>query len=275
MNAFWRRSALAAALSLVAAAGGLLVSGTAQAGKVSSGSVSFSGDSGDFITQGKAYSYSTGSGDGLSTSSTTNKAVQLSISGRNGDWWTIDFYAPSSQSRLSAGTYSGAHRAGFNGTGPGLELSGNGRGCNTLTGSFTVTKAVFGSGGYVQAFDATFEQHCEGGTAAAHGSVHISNPAQPKSASSSAPRSTRTSKPSTAARGSKPSSGGKPSSSSRAGAAPSATPGVPLKGPAFAAVTRNSVLSPLLVLGVVLLIWMALVSFGGAIVGVVMVVRRR
>lgn len=40
-------------------------------------------------------------------------------------------------------------------------------------------QAVFGPHGYVQEFDATFEQHCEGADAALRGEVHITNPAPP------------------------------------------------------------------------------------------------
>ncbi|GAB3067791.1 hypothetical protein [Micromonospora schwarzwaldensis] len=80
---------------------------------------------------------------------------------------------------LTPGTYENATRYPFNGAGPGLSLHGNGRGCNELTGTFTVLNAVFGPNGYVQTFDATFEQHGEGGTAAARGEAHIANPPAP------------------------------------------------------------------------------------------------
>ncbi|MFJ8585112.1 hypothetical protein ACIRD2_10695 [Streptomyces sp. NPDC093595] len=87
--------------------------------------------------------------------------------------------APSGTS-LAPGTYTGATRHPFNeGNQPGLSLGGNGRGCNTLTGSFTVSAVEFGPAGYVKKLDATFEQHCEGGTAAARGEVHIDNPPPP------------------------------------------------------------------------------------------------
>lgn len=87
--------------------------------------------------------------------------------------------APSGKS-LTPGTYTGATRYPFNeGTEPGLSLSGNGRGCNQLTGTFTVSAVEFGPQGYVKKLDATFVQHCEGGTAAARGEVHIENPAPP------------------------------------------------------------------------------------------------
>ena len=62
---------------------------------------------------------------------------------------------------------------------PGLNLFGNGRGCSTITGTFTVANAVYGPSGYVQTFDATFEQHCEGSAAAARGEIHIDNPPAP------------------------------------------------------------------------------------------------
>jgi hypothetical protein len=58
-------------------------------------------------------------------------------------------------------------------------VDGNGRGCNTLTGSFTISNVVFGPFGYVQTLDATFEQHCEGSEPALRGEVHIANPAPP------------------------------------------------------------------------------------------------
>src|SRR5262245_45733312 len=200
MKMLWRRRVLAAALSLTAAVGGLLVAGTAHAQTVATGSLSFSGNPGDYISQGKSYSYSTSKGDALDVSSSTGGTVRISVNAYNGDWWSLDFDAPGTPDRpvpgqsavLAPGTYTGAHRYPFNGNGPGLDLSGEGRGCNELTGSFTIIKAVFGSQGYVQAFDATFEQHCEGGNPAARGEVHISNAPPPSAA---APKHTATASP--------------------------------------------------------------------------------
>jgi hypothetical protein len=172
------RPFLAAALSLSTAVAGLLVAGPAQAQPVASGSLTFSGDPDDFISLGQSYSYSTDGGDVLSVSSADNSAVTIGVSGLNGDWWILDFDAPQSQT-LVPGTYSGATRYPFNDAGPGLSLVGNGRGCNEVTGEFTVINAVFGPNGYVQTFDATFEQHCEGGEPAARGEVHIANSLPP------------------------------------------------------------------------------------------------
>src|SRR5262245_7850150 len=61
MQVLWRR-ALAAVLSLTAAGGGLV---TAASPTVTTGSFSFVGESGDYISQGEAYSYSTSDGDSI------------------------------------------------------------------------------------------------------------------------------------------------------------------------------------------------------------------
>jgi hypothetical protein len=179
MKTAWRRPVLAAALSLVTVAGSLLLAGPAQAQTVDSGTLSFSGDPGDWVSGGQSYSYATANGDQMLVSSFANNVVNITVNGANGDWWYLDFQAPSGQTLTSGTTYLNATRYPFNDGGAGLSLVGNGRGCNTVTGSFTVTNAVFGINGYVQNFDATFEQHCEGFPEAARGEVHITNPPQP------------------------------------------------------------------------------------------------
>src|SRR5262249_22289295 len=137
-----------------------------------------SGDPGDYISGGQSYAYSIANGDGLSVSDSADSTVTISVNGANGDWWSLNIDAPTGQT-LVPGTYPNATRYPFNGTGPGLSLYGNGRGCKPVTGSFTITNGVFGRNGYVQPFDATFEQHCEGFAAAARGEVHIATPPPP------------------------------------------------------------------------------------------------
>ncbi|MFJ1749416.1 hypothetical protein ACIOJD_24690 [Streptomyces sp. NPDC088116] len=167
-------------LALSLATGTAALAGAAHAAPVESGSLSFSGDPGDYISGGQSYSYSTESRDGFNASaSTDNRVVSLSVDGANGDWWSLDLAAPSGKA-LTPGEYTGATRYPFNGSAqPGLSHSGNGRGCNTLTGSFSIQRAEFGPNGYIHTLDATYEQHCEGDTAALRGEVHISRPAPP------------------------------------------------------------------------------------------------
>jgi hypothetical protein len=166
-------SAALAITSLVAAV-------PASAQTVQTGTLSFTSDPGDYIGGGQSASYDSGAGDTLGvTGSTDDRAVHVSVDGANGDWWYLDIAAPQGQT-LTPGTYTGATRYPFQQPDePGLSFDGDGRGCNTLTGSFAVQQAVFGPNGYVQEFDATFEQHCEGSDAALRGEVHITNPAPP------------------------------------------------------------------------------------------------
>ncbi|MFB8120895.1 hypothetical protein ACFQ6U_22540 [Streptomyces sp. NPDC056465] len=171
---------LTLALSMATGTTGLLSGTQAHAQPVTDGSLAFSGDEGDWISGGESYAYSTDSQDTVSvTGSSDNRVVSVSVAGANGDWWYLDLAAPAGAT-LAPGTYDGATRYPFNEAAePGLDLSGNGRGCNTLTGTFTVTAVEFGPRGYVEELDASFEQHCEGGGSAARGEVHIDNPAPP------------------------------------------------------------------------------------------------
>ena len=175
-------SLLRRAVIAVVASAATLVSLSTPASALSdtTGSASFTGDPGDWITGGGSYKYSTEVGDRLTlVGSEANDYVRVGIDGANGDWWTVEFAAPRGQ-RLTAGTYTDARRYPFQpSTSPGLDYSGNGRGCNQLGGTFTIEAISFGPRGYVERLDATFEQHCEFGTAAARGEVHVSNPPPP------------------------------------------------------------------------------------------------
>jgi hypothetical protein len=177
MTVLKHRTVAATLLVCVATATGLAV-GTAgaQAAPAVSGSFTMTGEPGDYIAGDTTYSYDVAGGDQLNISSDeSHRGVSLSIDGKQGDWWSMDLVAPAGK-QLAVGTYQNANRAPFNGTGPGLDVSGNGRGCNTLTGSFRIADVAFGPHGYVERLDATFEQHCEGGAAALRGRVVIDNP---------------------------------------------------------------------------------------------------
>jgi len=77
---------------------------------------------------------------------------------------------------IQPGFYPDAQRAAFASPGhPGLDISFQNRGCNTLTGSFTVEKASF-VGSSILAFDASFVQHCEGGAPALFGTFSYAAP---------------------------------------------------------------------------------------------------
>jgi hypothetical protein len=178
------QSTLAAALAVTALT---VLAGGASASPsqlVESGALTMSSDSGDYIGQGLTYSYATPTNPFVATArSFQGENNRVSITAwtdvANADYWVLEFAAPPGRT-LAPGTYSDAVRVVSQGSGqPGLDVWGMGRGCNALSGSFTVSDATFGPYGYVQSFHAAFEQHCEGHAAALRGEVSVSNPPPP------------------------------------------------------------------------------------------------
>jgi hypothetical protein len=100
------------------------------------------------------------------------------IQGNYDHWWYVDLAATPGEP-LVEGSYTGALRYPFNDGAPGLSVSGDGRGCNTLTGQFDVNEISRASTGELLVFDVTFEQHCEGADPALFGRIRIENPPPP------------------------------------------------------------------------------------------------
>jgi hypothetical protein len=136
-------------------------------------------EAGDYIGQGQTYFY--GATDGtFAASKNFDNGVSVSFDNASHNW-SLDFAAPQSV-LLAPGTYLGATRFPFQSpTEPGLDVSGDGRGCNTLTGSFVIRLVSYGSGTTINAFWATFEQHCEGVVPALRGEIRYNVP--PRSSS--------------------------------------------------------------------------------------------
>jgi hypothetical protein len=90
--------------------------------------------------------------------------------------WTGRFGPMTRLDQLELGYYGDLERYGFNNPAKGgLDWSGDGRGCNTLTGWFIVDSVVY-TAQAVTAIDLRFEQHCEGAAAALHGAIHYVAP---------------------------------------------------------------------------------------------------
>ncbi len=98
-------------------------------------------------------------------------------------WWYVVFTTHRLDQNLLPGAYFDAQRATMEENGhPGLDVYGDGRGSNTVTGSFTVNAAEFDYAGaepQVASFSATFEHHYNGDPAAVFGSVNIGYHADP------------------------------------------------------------------------------------------------
>jgi hypothetical protein len=130
----------------------------------------YDGDPGDYIFSGTE-TITQGKWSATATSSNVHINVTPSDS-TQGLWW--DLYFDSSQLGMSLApqVYTMAERWPFESPGhPGLDVSGDGRGCNTVTGSFQIEDLQL-MNGTLMSFTATFEHHCEGGTPALRGCVH-------------------------------------------------------------------------------------------------------
>jgi hypothetical protein len=164
-----------AALAPLASADAAAGSEVGPTGTVANTSWVMRGEQGDYIVGPQTLRYD--ATDGM-TASGTAQGVHLTVPGPA---WTLDLVAPDSDVLETGRTYTGATRYPFQDASvPGLSLSGDGRGCNELTGQFTINEIAF-QGQDLSALSATFEQHCEGGKPAAYGSVawNASAPAAP------------------------------------------------------------------------------------------------
>ncbi|MEL7313160.1 MAG: hypothetical protein AAFN07_16705 [Pseudomonadota bacterium] len=136
----------------------LLVAGTAM----SEATIELVSEPGDSIGQGNTYSFDDTNTD-IRFFRNYDNGITVRIQSFPGEprfSWTIDFAAPF-EAELTVGPYEGATRFPFQDyENPGLAVSGNGRGCNRLTGSFDIFTVEYDEDGNVTALAATFEQFC-------------------------------------------------------------------------------------------------------------------
>ncbi|MHC5263439.1 hypothetical protein ACYSUO_36640 [Streptomyces sp. UC4497] len=169
---------LTTVLASAALLSGALAVGTAEAYDVESGSFSFSGDAGEYISGGQSYAYT----EGLTTQGYITNGVPTGVgvfvNGADGSSWALHLETPAGAVQpLAPGTYTDA-AANPDASRPRVELRGNGRDC-LAEGSFTVQDVDITALGYVKKLDATFEQHCPGATESLRGEVHVTNPEPP------------------------------------------------------------------------------------------------
>ena len=126
----------------------------------------YSSDEGDYIGQGKTAAFA---GKNFIRVNSSVQAVSFSVDQGN-DWWTLDLQQAGG-GLLKVGEYKNAVRYPFNSNVNGINFSGSGRGCNTLTGSFKVYDVAYDTAGQLLRLSADFTQHCEGGQPALNGRV--------------------------------------------------------------------------------------------------------
>ena len=128
---------------------------------------------GDFVGAGQRYTFTPADGPFSVTRNFANGVSVFFNTPTFSHFWSLDFAAPDNQF-LTVGSYAGAVRYPFQpAETSGLSVFGDGRGCNTLTGSFQVLEVSYGPGDDIASFRATFEQHCEGATPALRGEIRI------------------------------------------------------------------------------------------------------
>jgi hypothetical protein len=155
---------------LVAAACGKDGTGTDPDKTATPSFVEIASDPGDYIGGGRTYRY---------TKADASLAVQaaggrISVQVVGDQRWEGDFVLPSKHTRVVTGSFTGLSRYPFHDpVVGGLSWSGEGRGCNTLSATFTVDRATY-EADQLTALDLRFEQRCEGGTAALRGRIQWS-----------------------------------------------------------------------------------------------------
>ncbi len=115
---------------------------------------------GDYVGDGMSYSYTTANA-GFSGNDNFDHGATILVNTTDGtSQWRLDFAAPFSE-YLTPGLYLDAMRFGFQDANkPGLEVSGDGRGENALTGQFLVYEVAYNADkSDITSFAARFEQH--------------------------------------------------------------------------------------------------------------------
>lgn len=135
------------------------------------------GESGDYVAPGLRIFE--GAKQVTLNGGTAGVSVGVDNAGRDQGYFSMDFTPPQND-LLAPGSYSRAQRSSFRDRGrPGIDISGDGRGCNEQAGRFVVKDLGLGAGGAVKRLWLLFEQHCEGGDAALFGEVKIGIPPAP------------------------------------------------------------------------------------------------
>ena len=139
----------------------------------SKGTLSFAGAAGEFISSGKHLNLSDPAGK---ISFTQQGPGDIQITFEHGDTEYDANFSTGSNQRFGAGTYAHAQRYGMDDSGqPGLEISGDGRSCNKISGSYQVAGVKYSADGTISTFAATFEQLCDDSKVPLRGSVSISS----------------------------------------------------------------------------------------------------
>jgi hypothetical protein len=128
---------------------------------------------GDYIGAGIQQTFTPA--NGAFTIQNPSKGVATVSFNGSGHFWNLSFASPTG-TNLVKSEYEGAQRFAFHSpTKPGLDVFGDGRGCNIVKGRFLVSQLTFATDGSIAALAIDFEQHCEGATPALYGSMRFNS----------------------------------------------------------------------------------------------------
>jgi hypothetical protein len=126
-------------------------------------------DGRDYITEGRTLRF--GPGNAQLEAYGDRRQMTFSVVERDGDTWTALFAAPRGQTLAAGRRFTHVTDAAFQGDLAQLDVSGPGRGCQDVTGEFTVRRARFDRRGRMRAMTISFVHHCEGVPTALRGTV--------------------------------------------------------------------------------------------------------
>jgi hypothetical protein len=150
------------------------ITSTTTAAQLSSkmtGTLSLSGDAGEFVTSGKTWTLKSPAQD-IQLTQNGPGDIQISFGHEEKEFDTS--FSTNLGKRFEVRSYVGAQRWGFASEGnSGLEISGDGHGCNGIVGSFSVTKVDYTPEGKISKFAATFVQRCDDSKLSARGTIDV------------------------------------------------------------------------------------------------------
>ena len=128
-----------------------------------------------YFTESNSYIFRTRLSDPLPTGEPMSVSLQFLLI-EHLRFASIDFSSAGLGVPLQPGAFSNAIRPDQFVNAPGMSIAIDGAGCNTLTGNFTIQAIEFGEPGFfgeptLKKLSATFEQRCDGSSAAIRGSL--------------------------------------------------------------------------------------------------------
>jgi hypothetical protein len=144
---------------------------TLQGSSNFAGKLSVTGEPGEYISYGKTQVFSTPS---FRVTVTQSGPGNIRMRFERGETEFDASFSTASGERFAARAYPAAQRSGMADPGhPGLEISGDGRGCGDIAGSFQVSEVAYDQDGTISKFVSTFMQLCDTAKVPAQGTIEL------------------------------------------------------------------------------------------------------